>query len=78
MSTLKAFIILMTMLAGSSLAMALNGPATSGQPPVAGSVAGNPAGLQHLAQSSTHHGIKSGSASNRHKHRHGKYKKSSG
>jgi hypothetical protein len=64
------------MIAGSSLAMALNGPATSGQPPVAGSVAGNAATLQHFAQSAG--GVKSGSASNRHKHTHGKYKKTSG
>ena len=50
MFTLKGFIIIVTMLAGSSLAMALNGFATSGQPPVAGSGAGNLAGLQHLAR----------------------------
>jgi hypothetical protein len=77
MSTLKGIIIIVTIITGSSLAMALNAPATSGQPSAAGSVAGNPAALQHLAQS-TPGGVKSGSASNRQKHKHGKYKKTSG
>jgi hypothetical protein len=72
MSTLKGIIIIVTIIAGSSLAMALNGPATSGQPSVAGSVAGNPAALQHLAQN-VPGGVKSGSASNRRKHKHGSY-----
>jgi hypothetical protein len=77
MYTLKGIIIIVTIITGSSLAMALNGPATSGQPSVAASVAGNPAALQHVAQS-TPGGVKSGSASNRQKHKHGKYKKTSG
>jgi hypothetical protein len=61
MSTLKGLMIIMTMLAGgSSLATALNGPATGD--PVAGVAAGNPTALQHLAKVG---GIgASGSASN--------------
>ena len=77
MSELKGIIVVVTMIAGSSLAMALNAPPTSGQPPAADSVASNPAALQHLAQS-TPGGVKSGSASNRQKHKRGKYKKTTG
>jgi hypothetical protein len=64
MSTVKGFIIIVAMLAGgSSLAMALNGPATGDQPPVASGAAGNSATLQHLAQKTG--GIRSGGAANR-------------
>ena len=62
MSTLKGLMIIVTMLAGgSSLAMALNGPATGDQQPVV-ATGNNPAALQHLAKMG---GIgHSGSASN--------------
>jgi hypothetical protein len=63
MSTVKGFIIIVAMLAGgSSLAMALNGPATGDQPLTSGA-AGNSATLQHLAQKTG--GIRSGGAANR-------------
>jgi hypothetical protein len=43
MITLKSLTIVATVLAGgTSLAMAQNGPATGGQPPVAGGAGGNP------------------------------------
>ena len=44
MTTLKSLTILAALLAGgTSLAVAQNGPATGGQPPVAGGAGGNPA-----------------------------------
>jgi hypothetical protein len=70
MSILKGLLIIVTMLVGgSSLAMALNGPPTGHQPPVAGSATANPAALQHLAQRG---GIgRSGAASNTQAYTHG-------
>ena len=44
MTTLKSLTILAALLAGgTSLAVAQNGPATGGEPPVAGGAGGNPA-----------------------------------
>ena len=44
MATLKSLIMVSALLVGGvSLAVAQNGPATGGQPPVAGGAAGNPA-----------------------------------
>jgi hypothetical protein len=44
MTTLKTMTLAAALIAGgTSLAMAQNGPATGGQPPVAGGAAGNPA-----------------------------------
>jgi hypothetical protein len=46
MTTLKTSMLAIVLLAGgTSLAMAQNGPATGGEPPVAGGAAGNPAVL---------------------------------
>lgn len=39
----KSLIIAALLVGGSTLAMAQNGPATGGEPPVAGGAAGNPA-----------------------------------
>ena len=45
MTTLKTSMLAIALLAGgTSLAMAQNGPATGGQPPVAGGAAGGPPG----------------------------------
>ena len=53
MTTLKNLIIIATLLvAGASLAIAQNGPATGGQPP-AGTAAGNP-GTPKPSAKSTH------------------------
>ena len=44
MTTLKTSILAIALLAGgTSLAMAQNGPATGGEPPIMGGAAGNPA-----------------------------------
>jgi hypothetical protein len=43
MTTVKALAIVALLAGGTSLAVAQNGPATGGQPPVAGGAAGNPA-----------------------------------
>ncbi|HXX51618.1 MAG TPA: hypothetical protein VEI98_10085 [Xanthobacteraceae bacterium] len=50
MTTLKKLMILSVMLAGgTSLALAQNGPATGGEPPVAGGAGGNPAVPGYIA-----------------------------
>jgi hypothetical protein len=43
MTTVKSLAILVLLVGGTSLAMAQSGPATGGEPPVAGGAAGNPA-----------------------------------
>jgi hypothetical protein len=43
MTIIKGVAIVALLVGGTSLAMAQNGPATGGQPPVAGGAAGNPA-----------------------------------
>jgi hypothetical protein len=55
MTTLKNLIIIVTLLvAGTSLAIAQNGPATGGQPP-AGTAAGNPGAPKPSAKSTHKH-----------------------
>ncbi len=75
MYTLKSLIIIATMIAVSSFAMALNGPATSGQPFPSSSAVSGPATLQKFAQNARG-SLMSGSASNKQKHRHGMYQTS--
>ena len=43
MTSVKALAIIALLVGGTSLAVAQNGPATGGEPPVAGGAAGNPA-----------------------------------
>ena len=43
MTTVKGLAILALLVGSTSLAMAQSGPATGGEPPVAGGAAGNPA-----------------------------------
>jgi hypothetical protein len=43
MTSVKALAIIALLVGGTSLAMAQSGPATGGEPPVAGGAAGNPA-----------------------------------
>jgi hypothetical protein len=43
MTTVKSLAIIALLVGGTSLAMAQNGPATGGEPPVAGGAGGNPA-----------------------------------
>jgi hypothetical protein len=43
MTTVKGLAIVALLVGGTSLAMAQSGPATGGEPPVAGGAAGNPA-----------------------------------
>jgi hypothetical protein len=43
MTTMRSLAIIALLVGGTSLAMAQNGPATGGEPPVAGGAAGNPA-----------------------------------
>ena len=43
MTTVKSLAIIVLLVGGTSLAMAQNGPATGGLPPVAGGAGGNPA-----------------------------------
>jgi len=43
MTTIKSLAILALLVGGTSLAVAQSGPATGGEPPVAGGAAGNPA-----------------------------------
>src|SRR6516164_8441830 len=43
MTTVKSLAIIALLVGGTSLAMAQNGPATGGLPPVAGGAGGNPA-----------------------------------
>jgi len=43
MTTVRSLAIIALLVSGTSLAMAQNGPATGGEPPVAGGAAGNPA-----------------------------------
>ena len=42
MSTVKSLAIIALLVGGTSLAMAQNGPATGGEPPVGGGAGGNP------------------------------------
>ena len=63
MATLKTLIVVTALLAnGTSLVMAQNGPPTSGQLPVAGGAAGNPAAPDLASGTSTrtarHHGTR--------------------
>jgi hypothetical protein len=44
MTAIKSLAIIALLVGGTSLAMAQNGPATGGQPPVAGGAAGEPPG----------------------------------
>jgi len=56
METLKKLTIVATLLvAGTSLAIAQNGPATGGQPPPSGAAAGNPAAPGPSAKSAHKH-----------------------
>ena len=56
MTTLKSLTIITTLLvAGISLAIAQNAPATGGQPPVSGSAADNPAASGPSAKSTHKH-----------------------
>ena len=49
MTTLNTLAIVAALFAGgTSLAMAQNGPATGGEPPVAGGAAGNPRGVPKI------------------------------
>jgi len=43
MTTVKSLAIIALLVGGTSLTMAQNGPATGGEPPVAGGAGGNPA-----------------------------------
>jgi hypothetical protein len=43
MTTVKSLAIIALLIGGASLAVAQNGPATGGQPPIAGGAAGNSA-----------------------------------
>jgi hypothetical protein len=45
MTTVKTLAIIAVLIGGTSLAMAQNGPATGGQPPVGGGATGNPANM---------------------------------
>jgi hypothetical protein len=60
MTTVKSLAIIALLVGGTSLAMAQSGPATGGQPPVAGGAAGNPAAPGSNIQTSTrsHHAMK--------------------
>jgi hypothetical protein len=55
MTTVKALAIVALLAGGTSLAIAQNGPATGGQPPVAGGAAGNPAVAGPQAGGKSHH-----------------------
>jgi hypothetical protein len=54
MSTVKSLAIIALLVGGTSLAMAQNGPATGGQPPVAGGAGGNPAATGKTVRSFHH------------------------
>ena len=63
MASLKSLIMVSALLVGGvSLAVAQNGPATGGQPPVAGGAAGNPsapdAATSVPARTARHHGTR--------------------
>ena len=60
MTTIKSLAIIALLVGGTSLAMAQNGPATGGEPPVAGVAAGNPAAPGSNIQTGTraHHGTR--------------------
>jgi hypothetical protein len=48
MTTVKSLAIIALLVGGTSFAMAQNGPATGGEPPVAGGAGGNPAAGKHV------------------------------
>ena len=54
MITVKSLAIIALLVGGTSLAMAQNGPATGGQPPVAGGAGGNPAATGKTVRSFHH------------------------
>ena len=60
MTTIKSLAIIALLVGGTSLAMAQSGPATGGEPPVAGGAAGNPAvpGPNLQTGSRAHHGTR--------------------
>jgi hypothetical protein len=60
MTTVKGLAIVALLVGGTSLAIAQNGPATGGQPPVAGGAAGNPAapGPNLQTGARAHHGTR--------------------
>jgi hypothetical protein len=60
MTTVKSLAIIALLVGGTSLAMAQSGPATGGQPPVAGGAAGNPAapGSNMQTRTRSHHAMK--------------------